>query len=234
MLASIKPSDAISSRDQRQKKDGIGFVTITVFRRHLVPRRLEDDATGRGDNHAYENNGGSVVLYRTVQAARRFGEARQHDIAGDSYDQERECLKRQYQKAGKYQNVNGSRESKARLLPLAQPILEQPLQPKQRPIETIIAFGAEKRSQPLCHDVGKTCETQHREDGKQDWPRDRPVGRLRRGRDAVQHSRTLSRNINVNSTGETKVRRESLPAIRTKPTNSWESQPARCYRCTLT
>jgi hypothetical protein len=63
----------------------------------------------------------------------------------------------------------------ARVLPLAEPELHEPLQAKPWAVETKVAFRANEWGNTLCDDVGKAGESEELYHGKQDRGRNLPV-----------------------------------------------------------
>ena len=148
----------MADADERQQEDSVHFVRLTKSLRHFVACRFDDHAPHDGNDHAKKHYGRGVIGNGFVKSSGKAREARHHKAIGNADDQNGEGAQGEDDESREDEDVENSSGFVARMLPLAEPVLEHIVQAKQRVIEAQVAFCSHQRSHAASNDVR---EAQH-------------------------------------------------------------------------
>ena len=124
---------------------------------------LEDDATYRGKRYRKEDNRRGVVGNNSVHPSDR---ARRSEVIRQAeYKLKIESSCCQDEKACEYKQMQRASKAVARMLPLSEPELHDPLNTQPWPVEPEIALRMNHRRYALVYDV---CETREADDLNQE------------------------------------------------------------------
>ena len=119
----------------------------------FIARRFEDQPAHDSNDHAQKHYRCGVIGNSFVEPSGDAREARHYKSIGNADDQNGEGTQGEDDKAREDENVENSGSFVARMLPLAEPVLEYVVEALQRMVEAQVAFCSQQRHHAASNDV---------------------------------------------------------------------------------
>src|ERR1051325_2501313 len=128
---------------------------LPEFCGNLIADGIEQHPPRDGKHHAERNYSCRVVGDCLVKTSDGAGESRHYKVIRDAHDQNGKCTQSKDNESSEDEDVKSASESIARMLPLAEPILEDVADAQQRVVKSEVALRPHQGDESAPEDVCK-------------------------------------------------------------------------------